>query len=484
MNDPYLLAIDIGTTNTKAALFRPDGTVVSAASRRHSISSPREGFAEHDAERVWWAETAAVCAELTAAGGVAEKIAAVAVSTLSPALLPVDKAGNALYPAMLYNLDRRSVKELEELGEHFPVGQLSTGPKILWLKRHEPELFDATACFVGAPTFLVNKLTGNMVADHACYTIAGMPYDAEHMRWDETMCAACGVTPELLPELKYGVEIGGYVTPEAAKATGLRAGTPVSVGTGDFPAECCSFGTVYAHSVRLTFGTTVGVNFGYNSSDPLFRDYDYAASMAARPKRRGGAMPNGCSTVDWAIRLISGPGNEPLPDERLLALYESVPAGANGVTLLPFLNGGNGAPLYRPEAKGVLFGLENRHAHGEIYRAALEGLAYSVRMLLDPKPGENNEAVAMAGGIRIPGLLQTVSDVTGYTLTPLPAFNNALVGDAFLAGMACGMFSGLEDVNAWLNVGEPVRPNPANREVYDRGFEVFKKLCDAMTSAL
>lgn len=479
MNENYLLAIDVGTTNTKAALFRPDGSVVCTASRRHTVSSPKEGFAEHDAEAVWWAETVAVCREITGTEGVEPgKIRAIGISSLSPALLPVDKDGNALYPAMLYNLDRRSVGEMKELSEKFPVAPLSTGPKILWLKRNEPEIFEKAAYFVGTPSFLVKKLTGCMVADYAVYTIGGMPYDPKNMRWDETMCAACGITPEKLPELKYGSEIGGYVTAEAAALTGLCEGTPVTVGTGDFPAECCSFGTVYAHSIRLTFGTTVGVNFGFNSSDPLFKDYDYERSQAARPKRRGGAMPNGCSTVDWVIGLLSGPmAKERLSDDVLRELYETTPAGSNGLMILPFLNGGNGAPLNNPDAKGAVIGLETKHSHGDFYRASLEGLAYTIRMQLDPKPGDKLEAVAMAGGIRIPGLLQVVSDVTGFTLTPLIAFNNALIGDAFLAGMACGMFKGLEDINSWLNIGEVVRPNPENKAVYDAGYEKFVKLC-------
>lgn len=483
MNNTLLLSIDVGTTNTKAALFRPDGSVVCTASRRHGVSSPQEGFAEHDAEEIWWAETVAVCREVTAFPGVDPKnIRAAAVSALSPAMLPVDKEGAPLRPAMLYNLDRRAGKELEELRQSFEVGPLSIGPKILWLKRNEPEVFAKAACFLGVPSFVGYKLTGAMVADHAAYAINGFPYDAQHMRWDETMCAACGITTDQLPELKFGSEIGGYVTAEAARLTGLAEGTPVATGTGDFPAECCSFGTIYAHSIRLTFGTTVGVNFGFNSSDPLFRDYDYKTSLAARPKRRGGAMPNGCSTVDWAIGLISGAGaQQRLSDDVLRTLYESTPAGSNGLFLLPFLNGGNGAPLNHPAAKGMLFGLETKHTHGDIYRAALEGLAYSIRMLLNPQPGDKMEAAAMAGGIRIPGLLQVVSDVTGYTLTPVIAFNNALIGDAFLAGMACGMFTKLEDINSWIQTGEVVRPNPENKAIYDAGFEKFVKLCDTLT---
>lgn len=482
MNDTLLLAIDVGTTNTKAALFRPDGSVACTASRRHSVSCPKEGYAEHDAQKVWWAETVAVCQEVTGFPGVdAANIRAVAVSALSPAMVPMDKNGNALRPAMLYNLDRRAVKELEELKQRFELGPLSIGPKILWLKRNEPEVFAKAAYFAGAPSYVVYKLTGAMVADHAAYTINSTPYDARNMRWDEEMCAACGITTDQLPELKFGSEIGGYVTAEAARLTGLKEGTPVATGTGDFPAECCSFGTIYAHSIRLTFGTTVGVNFGFNSSDPLFRNYDYETSRAARPKRRGGAMPNGCSTVDWAIGLISGAEGQRLSDAALQKLYESTPAGANGLMLLPFLNGGNGAPLNYPAAKGMLFGLETKHSHGDIYRAALEGLAYSIRMLLDPQPGDKMEAAAMAGGIRIPGLLQVVSDVTGYTLTPVTAFNNALVGDAFLAGMACGMFTSLEDINPWIRTGEVVRPNPANKAVYDAGYEKFVKLCDTLT---
>lgn len=486
MNDQFLLAIDIGTTNTKAALFKPDGTVVCTASRRHKVSSPREGFAEHDAEVIWWAETVEVCREITNTEGVDPAcIRAIGISSLSPALLPVDSNGDALYPAMLYNLDRRSVNEMRQLSETFQVGPLSTGPKILWLKKNVPEIFEKAAYFIGTPSFIVHKLTGSMVADHAAHTIAGMPYDQKNMRWDEEMCAACGITPERLPKLCYGSEIGGYVTAKAAALTGLKEGTPVTVGTGDFPAECCSFGTVYAHSIRLTFGTTVGVNFGFNSSDPLFRDYDFETSLAARPKRRGGAMPNGCSTVDWVVGLLSGPMAENrIPDSVLQQLYENTPAGSNGLMILPFLNGGNGAPLNKPEAKGALVGLETKHSHGDIYRAALEGLAYSIRMLLDPKPGDKLEAVAMAGGIRIPGLLQVVSDVTGFTLTPLIAFNNALIGDAFLAGMACGMFKSLEDINPWIRTGEVVRPNPANKAIYDAGFEKFAELCGSIATVM
>ncbi len=484
MNDTLLLTIDIGTTTTKGTLYQLDGTVRAAASRKHTISSPKEGYAEHDAEKVWWKEACEVCRELTGTGGVQPRnIAGVGVSALSPALVPVDQDGNALYPAMLYGLDKRSLKEIAELREWLGdregegVSPLSTGPKILWLKRNEPEIFEKTAWFIGAPSYMVYRLTGQMVADYACYAIAGFPFSKKNFCWDPDMCAACGITPERLPELKYGTQAGGYVTQEAAAQTGLMQGTPVAVGTGDFPAECCSYGTRFAKTFRFSFGTTVGVNFGYNSSDPLFEGYDHTRKVPDWIMA-GGSMPNGCSTIDWTLRMIAGEG-APRPDNALLEEYiKAVPPGSNGLVMLPYLNG-SGKPMNDPLAKGEIFGLQLRHTAADIYRASLEALAYSIRHMLQKAPKDVHEALVIGGGTLIPGLMQIVSDVTGYTLTKLETTNGSLVGAALLAGMAGGVFSGLKDVDPWIRTGEVITPNPENREAYDRGFEKYVKLYEA-----
>lgn len=114
---------------------------------------------------------------------------------------------------------------------------------MLWLKRHEPEVFDKTSYYMGAVTFLVYRLTGSFVADYGCYKLAGLPFSIKEFGWDERVCRECGVRKEQLPELKFATELGGTITEEAAKLTGLVQGTPVAVGTGDFLAETLSYGT-------------------------------------------------------------------------------------------------------------------------------------------------------------------------------------------------------------------------------------------------
>ncbi len=453
------------------------------ASRKHEINSPKEGFAEQDAEKLWWPEICSICRELTSINDeIAEQIVSIGISSLSPALLPVDENGHALYPAMLYGLDRRAKEEIEELREVTlakgeKIGPLSIGPKILWLKRNEPDIFYKARYFIGAPSFIVYRLTNQMVADYACYDIAGMPFSLNEFCWDEELCEACGITSDQLPKLKYGSELGGYVSEEAAKETGLKIGTSVSVGTGDFPAECCSYGTIYSSTIRITLGTTVGVNFGYNSSDPLFKDFDF---KHRKKVKRGGSLSNGCSTIDWVINLISGMDKQKrIPDEELLAMVNSIKPGSDGVMMLPYLNGGSGPPLNYPEAKGMIFGLQMRHTQSEIYRASLESLAYSIRQILLPAPNDAHEAVILGGGTNIPGLLQIISDVTGFDLIKLELVNGSLAGDAFLAGMACGIFNSLSDIDPWIKTGDIIHANLNNKEIYDREYKKFIKLFES-----
>lgn len=489
MKQQLLMAIDIGTTNSKAALFSLDGRLIASAGRRHTVDRPDELRAQHDAEKVWWAECQAICKELTGRSDIdVTQILAVSVSSLSPAVLPIDQKGNALYPAMLYGLDRRAHKEMEELGAEWndyllshgegAVSPLSTGPKILWLKRNEPEIFQKTAYFVGVPSFLVYRLTGNMVADYGCYRIAGFPYSREKMDWDDKMCAACGVRRDQLPPLHYATECAGRITQAAAQCTGLRAGTPVAVGTGDFLAETLSYGTNFKNSIQMSFGTTVGVDMGTDHCSILFPGYTPAIHKNAIP---GGAMSNGCSTVDWMISVISGVDvKEPLEDTRLCEMANSVPAGSDGLIVLPYLNGEK-KPFLDPKARGMLFGLRMGHTQAHLYKAALEGLAYSIRHCLcvfHPEE-KRREAVVMGGGTRIPMLLQVVSDVTGFRLKRLEIYNGTLLGDAFLAAMAGGIFTKREDINAWIQVSDCIEPRPENKEIYDKGYQTYLDLYQA-----
>jgi xylulokinase len=489
MNRKLLLAIDIGTTNSKGALFTLDGNAVAFASRRHAVRNPREGWAEHDAEQVWWKDLREICGELTGAENIsASDIVSVGISSLNPALVPVDGQGKALCPAMLYGLDRRAVQETadlaEELGAYLEergegrISPLSIGPKILWLKRHEPEVFRQAAYFVGVPTFLVWRLTGSIVTDIACNTISGVPFSRNRLVWDETMCRACGIAADRLPALRFATERAGAVTKGASACTGLLEGTPVAVGTGDFPAEYLSYGTNFSKTKKISLGTTVGVNFGNDPSPGLFNTYSAATRRINAP---GGAMSSGCSSIDWVLSMISGVGADArIGDATLCEMAGASPAGANGITVLPYLNGEKN-PFLDPGAKGMIFGLRTGTTRADLYKASLEGLAYAIRhMIAVHSPGDSaKEAIVIGGGTRMPMLVQTVSDVTGYSLIKLKDHYGSLAGGAFIAGMAGGVFSKQDDINSWVKIDETVEPRSELEEIYSRGFQTYRDLYGA-----
>ena len=484
----YLLAIDVGTTNTKAALFDLEGNIVRLSSRKHGVDSPKEGYAEHDAEKVWWKEVTEVCCEITGSGIEPDEIGAAAVSALSPALVPLDGLGRPLYPAMLYGLDRRAKAEILELKEKYranypdiidqEVSHLSTGPKILWLKRNEPEVFEKTRWFVGTPSYVVYRLTGRMTADYACYNIGGIPFCQKKFCWDEEMCETLGIRLDQLPPLQYAGECAGRVTKEAAELTGLPEGLPVAVGTGDFPAECVGYGTVYGDRLKIGLGTTFSIIRSAHMGDPVFPDYD-----PSHPRRgkRGGATSNGCSTIDWIVGILSGAGRERLSDEELQKLYDASAPGANGLILLPYLNGEK-SPFVDLNAKGLLYGLERRHTAADIYRAALEAAAFQIRHVIEADLCELEEAYIVGGGANIPGLLEVISGVLNIPLGVLNIRNASLVGGAFLAGQVAGIFRIREDLNSWIRVVRRIEPETKDRKIYLNKYGRFLKLYETNAS--
>lgn len=495
LSKQLLLAVDIGTTNFKGALFDPDGRVVAETSCRHEVSHPHPGWAEHDAEKIWWTEFLAVCKTLLGQEGIeAKDIVSIGICSLNPAVLPVDADGNPLRPAMLYSLDTRAAQEMKDmdeiLGERYsieqnqrPMATKSTGPKMLWIKRHEPEVFEKTACFVGANTFLVKRLTGNFVSDYGCYKLAGLPFSNRAFRWDEKACEACGVKLSQLPELKFATQKAGCVTKKAAELTGLQEGTPVAVGTADFLAESLSYGTEFKNLPQICYGTCVGVNNGNDDPAILFADFDPEDVLHSVP---GGSMSNGCANIDWMSSIISGIGEKKRPDSSVLEEFmNTVPAGANGITILPYFNGEK-TVVDDPQAKGVIFGLRMSHTQADLYKAAQESVACSIRQVLsmNPKEPAEKKAFAMGGGTQIPMLLQTVSDVTGFSQTVLENCNGSLVGAAFIAGMACGMFTKREEINAWVKVAKTVVPRGELKEVYDKKYQTYLALYEATASLM
>ncbi len=486
MAGELLVGIDIGTYGSKGVLCRPDGVVVRSAEVEHGMDVPHPGWAEHDADAVWWADFARLARELAGAAP-AGAIGGVGVSAIGPCLLPLDAGGHPLGPGILYGVDTRASTEVAELtaaiGEEgllasggMLLSSQAVGPKLLWLQRHAPEVWERTRSVLTASSYVVFRLTGEQVMDPHTASHYNPLFDLDGVRWG-TPYSDRVPGAERLPRLGWPTEVAGRVTPAAAAETGLPVGTPVACGTVDAAAEALSVGVSAPGDMMLMYGTTtffILVTPGpvrqrgmWSTAYCLPGMYDLAAGMAT----------TGALTRWFRDRLAPDAGGY----AALTREAEAVPAGAEGLVVLPYFSGER-TPIQDPDARGVIAGLTLAHGRGHLYRALLEGTAYGVRHNLEAIAAlgaDVRRIVAVGGGTRSRLWVQIVSDVAGVA-QELPArTTGAAYGDALLAAWAVGLAPGLEALSQWVQPGETVHPAPERTARYDPYYRAYRALYPA-----
>ena len=475
-----LLGVDVGTSSTKAVLARPDGGVVATAQRNHDLSLPRPGWAEHDAEEIWWSDFVSVCRELL--GKADDGIAAVCASGIGASLLPADEEGNPLRPAILYGIDSRAEGEIEELNDRYGREKLlercgsvcttqAVGPKLLWLRRNEPEVWEKTDKFFMANGFIAWRLTGEYVLDHHSASQCDPLYDVHENRWIGERAEE--IAPGLpLPRLLWPAEVVGEVTQRASEETGIPAGTPVAAGTIDAWSEGASVGVQTPGDLMLMYGTTMFIievleealhHPGlWGTSGILPGTHNLAAGMAT-----SGAL------TGWLQKISGG-----VPYAELTEEAAAVPAGSDALVVLPYF-AGERTPLFDPLARGVISGLTMSHTRGHVYRAMLEATAYGVRHIFESmrEAGAGGERpVAVGGGTKGGLWTRIVSDVTGRPQDLPEQTIGAAYGDALLAARAVGLAEPDAD---WTHIVDTVEPDEKNRGVYDELYGVYRELYPA-----
>lgn len=339
-----LMGIDVGTGSTKGLLATPDGRIVTSTVRDHRLSLPRPGWAEMDAESIWWTEIAGISRELVAtADSTGDHVVGVCVSGLGPCLLPTDADGRPLRPAIMYGIDMRATAEIEELTRELGADRIfrrcgktlstqAVGPKLRWLAKHEPEVWSATQRFFNSNSWLAFRLTGEYVADHQTASQSDPLYDVGSRDWSHDWAAALAPDVEL-PRLVWPTEVVGTVTRAAGEQTGLPVGTPVSAGTIDAWAEAFSVGVRSPGDLMLMYGSTmffVQVLGDYAAHEMLWTtngvdpgQYTLAAGMATSG-----------SLTQWLQELTGGADFGTLVEEA-----RAVPAGSDGLLMLPYFSG-------------------------------------------------------------------------------------------------------------------------------------------------
>lgn len=503
MTRNFLLGIDIGTSASKGVLTDLQGRVIAQRSIEHAVNSPRPGWFEQDADSVWWGDLVRICRALLAESSIAPvAIAALRVSSLSPDMLPVDGNGVPLRPGMLYS-DGRAQEEIEEIGRQFNAEDLyritaktlsssSVGPKILWLRKHEPQTYARTRTVHTATSFLVFKLTGNAVIDHVEAAGFNPLFDAHAMQWNPDVCDALQISQALLPEIRWTTDLAGAVTATAAAATGLAEGTPVVTGTCDAFAEAVSVGAVDIGEATLSYGSTMVFTLVL---DHLQIEPGMSAGPGPLPHtyKIGSSMSCASSLTRWFRDNFGAPERQAeevtgiSAYQLLSAEAATVPPGAEGLVVLPYW-AGERSPIYDSRARGLVLGLTLSHTRRHFYRALIESVGYGLRHNLEIMAATGapiKRIVATGGGTQSELWTQIVSDIVGQEQEIARNPLGAPYGNAFMAGYGAGIFADLAPLRSdWAPATTRVVPDPKAHALYDRYYEVYRTLYSANREAM
>jgi len=498
MSQDLLLGIDIGTYESKGVLTTIAGEVVAQVAVPHQLLFPRAGWAEHDPELTWWGDFCTITKQLLSTPGIAAAdIKGVGISAIGPDVLPIDENFNPLRMGILYGVDTRAVKEIDELNAKFGEDEIfnatanclssqSTGPKILWIKNNEPEVYEKARWFVDATTFIVARLTSRVVIDHFSAGCMVPMYDPWNNKWSDKFCKDF-VNLEQLPAILWSHELAGHVTQKASELTGLAEGTPVSVGTIDAGAEALSVGVTKPGEMMMMYGSTI---FMIQVTD---NDQAREKRLWAGPYLFPGTwcllagMATSGSLTRWfrdqfAPELVATEksGGASAYAELVKEAAETKP-GAEGVIVLPYFSGER-TPVMDPRAKGMIFGLSLTHSRGHIFRAILEGMGHGVKQHVDlfTSIGARPKTIkSVGGGTKNSIWLQAISDISGVPQEVAPLTFGASYGDALLAGVAVGLVSSPEEIRTWQGKARIINPDEKLSETYRPLSEIYASLYDA-----
>ncbi len=419
-----------------------------------------------------------------APGSDPRRIAGIGISTISPAVVAVDEQGIALRPAILYGIDTRATGEIQELHEltGAALSSQSAAPKVLWIRRHEPEVWARTRRILNGCGYLVLRLTGQSAIDVYDAALFAPFFDPATRSWSRELAPHLAPV-EMMPQPRWTCEVAGRVTDAAARETGLAAGTPVITGTADAAAEAISAGLTEVGDLMVMYGSST---FFILRTAELREPPGFWASPFL--EKDSYVVAGGTATAGSLTRWFRDNfAREELEAQRaggadayqaLAALASSSPPGSRGLVVLPYFSGER-TPLHDPQARGMVFGLGLGHTRADLYRAILEAVGYSIRHNMEALAEEGCRArriLAVGGGTRNPAWMQMVSDIAGIAQDIPGEQIGASYGDAFLAGVGVGLFQDTSEIRRWVRYRETLRPDAGAREVYDGYYRIYREL--------
>jgi xylulokinase len=504
-----LVGIDLGTTGVKTALYAPDGSTLAERTAATPLRWHGTGRVDQDPDAFYRAATATIADCLRSAGADAREVSAVAVCGQMAGTMGVDADFRATTPYDSW-LDLRCAAEVAWLERTLGPTLIETCgcppmvnhlPKILWWKRHEPDTFERTVAWIPPAAYVTGRLAGisgdQAFIDATYLHFAGLA-DQRAGTWSERLLPAVGVPSASLPRIVEPTEVIGELTPQAAADSGLAPGTPIAAGLGDTAAGALGAGLVRPGRLLDLAGTAAILAGSVAEFRPDVGEQTLITMRGAVPGQWVSlAYLSGGPLLGWLAGLLLGdefvehdPGGDAVASaaglERLAAAAAAVPAGAEGLLFLPYLDG-RILPS-EPAMRGAWLGLHRRHGRGHLARAVLEGVALEYRRYLEilgalhPDLAFSETRVA-GGGARSAVWCQLKASALGVPYAGMERGELSCWGAALVAGAAVGVF---DDLATAADAAAPraalVDPIAADHAVYERLYDVHRAFEDAVVA--
>ena len=500
MNESYLIGLDAGTTSIKGLLINADGSHETFVQKEYSLDYREGDIVELDPE-IYWETTLHIINQLLAQNGISpEKIRAISFSSQGETLIALDINGKPLRKAIVW-LDNRSDKEAKTIEEFFSretllekTGQAEILPlwpatRILWMREKEPEIFRKVDKFLLVEDYLIYKLTGEYHSEESLVS-STLCYDIVKRQWWEKMLDFLHITPQHLPEVLPSGTPAGRIHEDAARATGLSPGTMVVTGGYDHAAGAIGSGNIAEGIVSETTGTAMAMCVTLDK--PVFDlKLNLPCQLHAVPGKYF-LQPYGQTAgmvLKWFRDEFFSHENETAAKSNgntydlMTALAEKVPAGSEGLIMLPHLMGA-GSPEFDIQVKGVFAGITPQMGRGHFVRAIMESVACMINRNIDSlkkygiKPAEIR---ALGGGAESDLWNRIKADMTGIPFVTLKSAETPCLGAAILAGVGCDLFEGIEEgCNQLVKIKKKYVPDSSDQAIYHKVFERYVKLYDQL----
>ncbi len=484
-----LLAVDVGTSGARAVAFDLAGRRLLEVRRGYPIETPRPGWAEQDA-RLWrsaalWALGGAIRRLASKAPGTS--VVAIGLTGQCPSIVPVDRNGEPLGPGMMYR-DNRATVEAAELRERFGerrihalTGHLPAAfhvaPKMMWLRRHRPDIWAGDPLFLQPRDVAALALTG-VAATDGTHAAATLLYDLRARGWSATMLSGLGIDAAALPPVRDSDRVIGELRPSLVRRFGLNRTVPVVLGGADSQACALGAGVIAPGPVSEMAGSSTCLNAVVLEplSELLITHYPH---VVPGPYTTETGINTTGAAVAWLADLLYGGRSGHAAGADYLALdadASRVPAGADGVLAMPVLGDGERTDA---DLRGAFTGLSQRHGRAILARAVLEGAAFAIRSQLELLSGAGalvTELRISGGDVRLATWNRIKADVTGLPVRPI-AGDAAALGVAMLAGIGAGIYSDAgEAIERCVRTDLSIEPAPAAQASYREPYEAYRHL--------